>query len=145
MTRHIHLRNLYAILTGLMFLSWDCVINTFVKKLALPPVYYSGSNEQSLAPLFKWLDNKPLCKSWCYYFAGFWIVFFESSFSMVISYTERRAKTKIVVLIFWQKSLAKIYERIFSHFLYFCMLKGTQDWDFFGFDFENCIISLLVM
>ncbi len=25
------------------------------------------------------------------------------------------------------------------------ILKGTQDWDFFGFDFEICIISLLVM
>ncbi len=24
-------------------------------------------------------------------------------------------------------------------------IKGTQDWDFFGFDFEICIISLLVM
>ena len=24
-------------------------------------------------------------------------------------------------------------------------LKGTQDWDFFGFDLEICIISLLVM
>ena len=23
----------------------------------------------------------------------------------------------------------------------FCRLKGTQDWDFFGFDFEICIIS----
>jgi hypothetical protein len=23
--------------------------------------------------------------------------------------------------------------------------KGTQDWDFFGFDFEICIISLIVM
>ncbi len=29
-----------------------------------------------------------------------------------------------------------------AHFLFF---KGTQDWDFFGFDFEICIISLLVM
>ncbi len=25
------------------------------------------------------------------------------------------------------------------------LLKGTQDWDFFGFDFEICIISLLFM
>jgi hypothetical protein len=25
------------------------------------------------------------------------------------------------------------------------LLKGTQDLDFFGFDFEICIISLLVM
>ncbi len=27
------------------------------KKLAGPPVYYSGSNEPSLAPRVKWLDN----------------------------------------------------------------------------------------
>ena len=27
----------------------------------------------------------------------------------------------------------------------FALLKGTQDWDFFGLDFEICIISLLVM
>ncbi len=25
------------------------------------------------------------------------------------------------------------------------LFKGTQDWDFFGFDFEICNISLLVM
>ena len=25
------------------------------------------------------------------------------------------------------------------------MIKGSQDWEFFGFDFEICIISLLIM
>ncbi len=29
--------------------------------------------------------------------------------------------------------------------LYGTALKGTQEWDFFGFDFEFCTISMLVM
>ncbi len=39
-----------------MLLSWGCIIKKKFK-LAGPLVFYSGSNECSLAPQFKWMDN----------------------------------------------------------------------------------------
>ncbi len=39
-----------------MLLSWDCIIKILFK-LAGHLVFNSGSNESSLAPQFKWLDN----------------------------------------------------------------------------------------
>jgi hypothetical protein len=54
-----HLRNPQAAENGFMLLSIDCmicIIQNKNKKLAGPPVYYSGSNEPSLAPQFRWLE-----------------------------------------------------------------------------------------
>ncbi len=43
------------------------------------------------------------------------------------------------------KDLKQVYTIDGGNFQDAEMFKGTQDWDFFGFDFEICIISLIVM